>query len=159
MTRRLDPPPVTLVMIEDSPMDAEIVVRSLRRLGLVNTIVLLKDGVKALDYLVGAPRKGEGASHPVDLVLLDLNLPKVSGWEVIEAVRSHEATMSLPIVVMTSTEWDEERVRALDDPLTVTAPKPLDLPGLLKALRPLRRFSVVLVPRVDQDVSASLAPK
>ena len=141
--------PVNIALVEDSPLDADIVLRSLRRLGLVNGIHHLKDGDAAIDYLV-QHREAEDTSYPrVDLLLLDLNLPRTSGWEVLEAVRSNAATASLPVVIMTSTEWDEERVRALGDPNTVVVSKPVDLPGLLKALRPLKRFSVVLVPSVD----------
>ncbi len=149
MTSTRDPDtPVQILLVEDSPLDAEIVLRSLRRMGLVNPVQHVKDGTSALDYLLHRPPFEDSILHPpAGLVLLDLNLPRVSGWEVLETIRKDAATRSLPVVVMTSTEWDEERISDQRDPLTVAVSKPVDLGKLMAALRPLKYFSVVLTTR------------
>ncbi len=143
--------PIQILLVEDSPLDAEIVIRGLRRMGMTNPVFHVKDGTSALDYLLRRPPYEDTARFPSpDLVLLDINLPRVDGWEVLDTIRDHPPTASLPVIVMTSTDWDAERVAERGDRLTVNLTKPVELATLVSALRPLRRFSVVLVRRPSE---------
>jgi CheY-like chemotaxis protein len=86
-----------IVLVEDNPADAEMVEMALQQAGAPVNIVRLDDGVKALEYLTR-----ENTSQQNDLVLLDLNLPRLSGFEVLERIRARDDLKSLPVVVMSS---------------------------------------------------------
>ena len=106
---------VPVLMVEDSALDAEIAFLNFRRGGLVNSIHHVKNGEEALNYFFHQGRYEDSSRFPVPgLVLLDINLPRVSGWEVLEAVSEAQGLADIPILVMTSTERDEELVDKLD---------------------------------------------
>jgi CheY-like chemotaxis protein len=96
-------PKVDLVIVEDNPNDAELVLRVLKKHGLAGKSMLLKDGVEALDFLF---REGSFAGRPVDgipkVILLDLKLPKVDGIEVLRRLKSDARTREIPVVALTS---------------------------------------------------------
>jgi len=96
-----------ILLVEDSPADAELTIRALKKGGLVNDLVWAKDGAEALDFLfaTGAHAGRDVASLP-KVVLLDLRLPRVGGAEVLRRIRSDERTRSLPVVVLTSSNED-----------------------------------------------------
>lgn len=97
------PTEVGILLVEDSPTDAELTLRALHKCHLANRVVHVTDGQAALDWLFGAgAHAGRDANQHPKLVLLDLKLPKVDGFEVLRAIRSHERTQLLPVVVMTS---------------------------------------------------------
>jgi two-component system, response regulator len=93
-----------ILLIEDNPDDVALTVRALQRNNIHNEIVVASDGQEALDYLL--PRDGSAGLRP-QLTLLDINLPKVSGLEVLRTIRDDPATASIPVVVLTTS--DEER--------------------------------------------------
>ena len=99
---------VEIILVEDDPADAELIVRVLKKHNLANKIVLLKDGAEALDFLFaqGAYTQ-QPASHGAKVILLDLKLPKISGIEVLQRIKSDERTKEIPVVVLTSSR--EER--------------------------------------------------
>jgi len=96
---------IEIVIVEDDPNDAELLVRVFRKLGVANKIVLLKDGAEALDYLFA---RGAYADRSVDgdpkIIILDLKLPKVNGIEVLQKIKSDERTRRVPVVVLTSSK-------------------------------------------------------
>ncbi len=99
---------VEVLLVEDSPRDAEMTMRTLRRRNLANNIVHVKDGQEALDWLFGeGAYAGRDTAHPPKIVLLDLKLPKVDGLEVLRAIRADERTRLLAVTVLTSSA--EER--------------------------------------------------
>jgi CheY-like chemotaxis protein len=99
---------VEILLVEDSPLDAELTLRGLREDKVANNVVWLKDGQQALDYIF---RQGEyagrGASEP-RLVLLDLKMPRVDGIEVLRAIKQNPATRQIPVVVMTSSQEESD---------------------------------------------------
>ncbi|HTI71412.1 MAG TPA: response regulator [Candidatus Limnocylindria bacterium] len=95
---------IDVLLVEDSECDAELAMRTLRRQQLADRVVHVVDGQMALDWFFGP---SGGAHHP-KLVLLDLKLPKADGLEVLGALRSHESTRSLPVVVLTSSMEDRD---------------------------------------------------
>lgn len=103
-----DPVPCDILIVEDNPDDAELTLHSLRRGKLLNPVTILEDGAAAIDFLLG--RDGGPAAvtpHP-RVVFLDLKLPKVSGLEVLAALRADARTASLPIVVITSSREEPD---------------------------------------------------
>src|SRR5688572_4686867 len=94
--------PKTILLVEDNADDEQLTLRAMRQSEVPNIIRVARDGAEALDHLYGP-----NATRLPDLILLDLKLPKVSGLEVLQRIRSEEKTKSLPIVVLTSS--DEER--------------------------------------------------
>lgn len=98
----------TILLVEDSPDDADLVIRALRQGNLTNEIHLARDGVEALDYLL--PTAGGGTEDlgiPL-LMLLDLKLPKVGGLEVLRRVRADERTRLLPVAILTSSREEQD---------------------------------------------------
>lgn len=103
--------PKTLLLVEDNPQDELLTLRALRRANLANRIDVVRDGQQALDYLF---REGEFADRNdpelPTVVLLDINLPRLSGLEVLERLRADARTELLPVVVLTSSDDDGDRV-------------------------------------------------
>jgi two-component system, response regulator len=98
----------TVLLVEDNPDDELLTLRAFRKSKLANQVHIARDGVEALDYLLGRSEDGDRWKHPLPhLVLLDLKLPKVDGLEVLKRLRGEARTRVLPVVVLTSS--DEER--------------------------------------------------
>jgi two-component system response regulator len=105
----------TILLVEDNDDDAELTVMAFQRAKITNPMVRARDGVEALDYLFG---RGEHAGRDVSqlpaVALLDLKLPRVSGLEVLKVIREDERTRHLPIVILTSSNEDKDRLGAYD---------------------------------------------
>ncbi|MCQ3977413.1 MAG: response regulator [Anaerolineae bacterium] len=101
------PDAVEILMVEDNPYDIELTLRALKKRGLANQLFVVKDGVEALDFLFG---RGNYSQRDVSLtpkvVLLDLKLPKLSGLEVLQAIKSDPRTQAIPVVMVTSSADD-----------------------------------------------------
>jgi two-component system response regulator len=106
----------TILLVEDNPDDVELTRIAFEEAGGEHQLVVVSDGAEAVDYLHGRGRYADrvGAELPM-LVLLDLNLPKLDGREVLEAIRAHDATRKLPVVVLTTSAepFDVDQVYAL----------------------------------------------
>ena len=118
---------VEILLVEDNPDDEFLVMRALRKHKVSNKIHIARDGEEALDFLFG-----RGAYEDIDgqsnlrLVLLDIKLPKVSGLEVLAAVKQHPRTKHIPIVLLTSSNLQEEMLRAYVDGANSFLQKPVD---------------------------------
>jgi len=116
-----------ILLVEDSPEDADLAVHALRREHLANRIYIARDGEEALDFLFC---RGEFSSrafdHPPKLVLLDLKLPKIDGIEVLRQVKGDERTRAIPVVVMTSSKEERDLVRSYDLGANSYIQKPVD---------------------------------
>jgi len=99
----------TILLVEDNPDDEEFTLRALRRAKVSNPVQVVRDGAEALDWFFGSGgHEARGASELPAVVLLDLNLPKVSGLDVLKRIRANEATKHVPVVVLTSSSEDED---------------------------------------------------
>lgn len=101
---------VDILLVEDNPNDAELILRALRKHNLANRVEWVKDGAAALDFLFHRGDWASRANTIPRLVLLDLRLPKVDGIEVLRRIRADEATRLLPVVVLTSSQEDRDLV-------------------------------------------------
>lgn len=100
-----------ILLVEDNPDDEEFTLRALRRARVTNPVVVVRDGGEALDWFAGSgAHAGRDVSELPAVVLLDLNLPKVSGLDVLRRIRAAEATRHVPVVVLTSSTEEEDIV-------------------------------------------------
>ena len=98
---------VEILLVEDTAADAELAIRALKKRGLANHLVWVKDGAEALDFLFGSGAfAGRDLAKPPKVVLLDLRLPKVGGVEVLRRIKADERTHNIPVVVITSSRED-----------------------------------------------------
>lgn len=99
-------PQGVILLVDDNPDDVELTERAFKRSHLSNKVLVRRDGQEALDYLFGKDDSGNANLLP-DVVLLDLNMPRVNGLEVLQKIRTAKSTRSVPVVVLTTS--DEER--------------------------------------------------
>lgn len=117
----------TILLVEDNPQDELLILRALRKVNLANTVEVARDGQQALDYLFseGEFAHRAGADLPT-VVLLDVNLPKVGGLEVLERIRAHPLTRMVPVVILTSSDEDRDRLHSYRNGANSFVRKPLD---------------------------------
>jgi two-component system, response regulator len=125
--------PKTILLIEDNADDEQLTLRAMRQSDVPNIIRVARDGAEALDHLFG---DGAGEKLP-DLVLLDLKLPKVSGLEVLQKIRSEGKTRTLPIVVLTSSDEERDIVESYNLGANSYIRKPVDFDEFIDAVRQL----------------------
>lgn len=119
--------PVTILLVEDNPTDAELAIRALRRGNIANTIKLLEDGAEALDFLFcrGAYGDRQPKNQP-KVILLDLKLPKVNGLEVLRQIKADPRTQMIPVVVLTSSAEDRDVIESYQLGVNSYIVKPVD---------------------------------
>ena len=132
-----------ILLVEDNPRDEALTLRALKKSNIVNDVVVVRDGAEAIEYLFGESQEGEPRPLP-QLILLDLKLPKVDGFEVLKSVRSNERTRLLPVVVFTSSSEQEDIVRSYGSGANSYVRKPVDFDQFLEATRNLGLYWLVL---------------
>ncbi len=117
----------TILLVEDNPQDEMLTLRALRKVNLANHVDVVRDGQQALDYLHGTGEftARNGAPLPA-VVLRDLNLPRIGGLEVLQRLRNDERTRLLPVVILTSSDEDRDRMRSYENGANSYVRKPLD---------------------------------
>lgn len=139
--------PVTIIMIEDDEGHARLIEKNIRRAGVNNEIIPFANGTDALKYLLGSDGSGEVSAGRHLLVLLDLNLPDMTGVDILEKVKNNQHTKLSPVVVLTTTDDEREIQRCYDLGANVYITKPVDYDGFANAIRQLGLFfSVMQVP-------------
>ena len=134
-----DIPKVTILLVEDDPGHARLIEKNLRRANITNDIVKAADGQQAIDYLF---------SHnhlPPLLVLLDLNLPVLDGYQVLERMKADERTKHIPVIMLTTTDDSREVSRCYELGCNVYITKPVDYEQFSEAIRKLGLFMAVLM--------------
>ena len=150
MTSGANGDPVTIIMIEDDEGHARLIERNIRRAGVNNEIVGFSDGSSALAYLMGPDGTGVSNAKRAILVLLDLNLPDMSGIEILEQVKSNVHLRRSPVVILTTTDDQREIQRCYDLGANVYITKPVNYESFANAIRQLGLFvSVMQVPVTD----------
>jgi CheY-like chemotaxis protein len=134
---------VTILLVEDDPGHARLIEKNLRRANITNKIDRAADGQQAVDYLFC---EGEYANNtrPSDLlVLLDLNLPVLDGYQVLERMKSDERTKRIPVIILTTTDDPREVSRCYELGCNVYITKPVDYDQFSEAIRKLGLFLLV----------------
>lgn len=141
---------VSIVMIEDDEGHARLIEKNIRRAGISNDINHFLDGTSGLDYLFNDP-SGPAHNGPA-LVLLDLNLPDMSGTSILEKIKQDEKLHRTPVVVLTTTDDKVEIQRCYDLGCNVYITKPVNYESFADAIRQLGLFlSVIQVPSADDQ--------
>src|SRR5258705_560547 len=141
--------PVTIIMIEDDDGHARLIERNIRRSGVNNDIVAFTNGTAAVNYLFGSDGTGVDHKGRALLILLDLNLPDMTGIEILRRVKENKYLKCAPVVVLTTTDDSQEIKRCYELGRNVYITKPLDYETSSTAIRQLGLFfSVIQVPPV-----------
>ena len=138
--------PVTIIMIEDDEGHARLIERNIRRSGVNNEIIPFTSGTEALNYLFG--KDGMGLEHKGNalLILLDLNLPDMTGIEILKRVKDNKYLKTTPVVVLTTTD-DSHEIKRYELGCNVYITKPVNYESFANAIRQLGLFfSVIQVP-------------
>ncbi|GGI54306.1 response regulator [Oxalicibacterium solurbis] len=118
--------PVHILLAEDTPTDAEMTMRALKKVGLVNNITWVTDGQQALDYIA---REGEFAGRvegDPTLIMLDLKMPKVNGMEVLKSIKGDDRTRMIPVIMLTSSAEEPDIVRCYEMGVNSYLVKPVE---------------------------------
>jgi two-component system, response regulator len=135
----------TILLVEDNPDDELLTRRTLKKSNVCNEVVVARDGAEALDYLFATgTHEGRDSSALPQVILLDLDLPKVDGLEVLRRIRSNERTKRMPTVIFTSSEDQEDLVNSYGLGANSYVRKPLDLAQFRAAVQQLGLYWVVL---------------
>jgi len=135
--------PVEILLIEDSPDDADLMEEALKEGMLVHRVTRIEDGEQAIDYLRRSP--------PPDLILLDLNLPRRNGHEVLEEIRSEPRLRRIPVVVMTASDNEKAIQKLYDLHANCCVSKPTDLEQFTQAVKRIKHFWLKIARREGRD--------
>lgn len=139
---------VTIVMVEDDDGHARLIERNLRRAGITNNLVHLRDGREAMNYFF--PQGGIQAVDIPILLLLDLNLPEVDGFTLLQKIKSTSETRSIPVIVLTTTDNPREVERCYELGCSVYITKPVDYDNFAESIRKLGLLlAIVKIPGAE----------
>jgi len=134
-----------ILLIEDNPDDEALTLRALKKNNIKNEVVVTHDGAEALDYLFGTGSyTGRDLTIMPQLTLLDLKLPKVDGLEVLRRLRANELTRFLPVVILTSSNEEQDRVNGYGLGANSYVRKPIDFGQFIDAVRQLGLYWLIL---------------
>jgi len=130
-----------ILLVEDNPDDEDLALRAFQRSDVTNPVAVARDGIEALDYLHGTGvHAGRDTSQLPTVVLLDLNLPKIGGLDVLRRIRADERTRRLPVVVLTSSGEEKDIVQSYDLGANAYVRKPVDFNEFAQAAKTLGLF-------------------
>jgi two-component system response regulator len=134
-----------ILVVEDNPDDEALTVRALKKSNIVNEVVVARDGVEALDYLFGeGAYAGRDMTEMPQVILLDLKLPKLDGLGLLRRLRADARTKFLPVVILTSSNEEQDRVNSYDLGANSYVRKPVDFKQFSEAARQLGLYWLVL---------------
>ncbi len=135
----------TILLIEDNPDDVELTLHAFQKNHMANEVVVAGDGAEGRDYLFGTGiYAGRNTDAPPALILLDLQLPKIGGLEVLRKVRGDERTKRIPVVILTTSDEEEDIVNGYDRGCNSYLRKPVDFTEFMNAVKQLEVYWLVL---------------
>ncbi len=135
----------TILLIEDNPDDVELTLHAFQKNHMANEVVVAGDGAEGLDYLFATGKyAGRNAHEPPALILLDLQLPKVGGMEVLRKVREDERTKRVPVVILTTSDEEDDIVNGYNGGANSYMRKPVDFNEFVNAVKQLEVYWMVL---------------
>ena len=141
--------PIEILLVEDNPGDARLAAEALKENKVRNNLYHVKDGVEAMDFL---HRRGDYDGVPMpDLILLDLNLPRKDGREVLEEIKEDSALRSIPVVILTTSSAERDLVQTYDLHANAYVIKPIDLDQFIEVVRAIESFwfTIVKLPQMN----------
>ncbi len=134
-----------IMLIEDNPDDETLTLRALKKNNIKNEVVVARNGAEALDYLFGTgPYAGRDLTVMPQVILLDLKLPKVDGLDVLRRLRANELTRLLPVVILTSSNEERDRINSYGLGANSYVRKPVDFGQFIDAVRQLGLYWLIL---------------
>jgi len=134
-----------ILLVEDNPDDILLTKRAFKKSNILNELVIARDGVEALDYLFGTGiYEGRDMNVMPILILLDLNLPKIDGIEILRRLRANERTKLIPVVVLTSSKEQKDLIESYSLGANSYIRKPVDFDQFINAVRQLALYWVLL---------------
>lgn len=134
-----------ILLVEDNPDDKELTLRALAKNNIYNEVIHVGDGAEALDYLFGkGVYKGRDLSIMPAVTLLDLNLPKIGGLDVLRQIRGHKQTQHLPVVILTSSKEEQDILSSYSSGANSYIRKPVDFKQFVAAVQQLGLYWLVL---------------
>ena len=140
-----------LLLVEDDENDIELAMRALKGVNLLDRVHVVRDGQEALDYILGRNDTLGNVGHSPLVVLLDLKLPKINGWEVLQKLKSDDRTASIPIVILTSSKEPKDLKRCYEMGANSYIVKPYDLEDFTKAVSTAGLYWLVINERAKGD--------
>lgn len=136
---------VEILLVEDNPNDVELTLHALKKSRLTNNIHVVRDGEEALEFFFGNPENDASKKIPgPKVILLDLKLPKIDGMEVLRQLKSHPATRSIPVVVLTSSNEERDIVETYSLGVNSYIVKPVDFVKFVQAMHTLGMYWLML---------------
>ena len=136
---------IEILLVEDNPRDVEMTLRALKKHNLANNVHVVKDGAEALDFIFARGAYAQrDPNHAPKVVFLDLKLPKVSGLEVLSAIKGDERTRSIPVVVLTSSQEEKDMVESYLLGVNSYVVKPLDFDNFVEAIGQIGLYWLVI---------------
>jgi two-component system, response regulator len=133
-----------ILLVEDNPSDEALTLRAFRKNNISSTVMVKRDGAEALDYLLMRRSDSGGCCALPQLILLDLNLPKIDGLEVLRRIRADARTRLLPVVILTSSREDMDLVRGYDLGANGYVRKPVDFVQFAEAVRQIGLYWLII---------------
>lgn len=142
----MNPNSVEILLVEDNITDAELTIRELRKHNMANNLIHLKDGEEALDFIfaTGKYANTREIQYPPKVVLLDIQMPKVNGIEVLEKIKTDPKTRSVPVVILTSSKENPDIQKCYDLGANSYIVKPVNFDGFAQAIKNLGFYWLLL---------------
>ncbi len=138
-------PEKVILLIEDNPDDEALTLRALKKNNIMNEVVVKRDGAEALNYLLGTSASAEKGPAPLPaVILLDLNLPKINGLEVLRQLRNNNRTRLLPVVILTSSKEEQDLINGYSSGCNSYIRKPVDFNQFVEAVSHMGLYWLVL---------------
>ena len=131
-----------ILLVEDNPDDVDLTLRAFRKSRLTNQIVVKRDGQEALDYLLGESEEGDAGALPT-VTLLDLNMPRLNGLDVLKRLRSEERTRLMPVVILTTSDEQRDVINSYQLGANSYIRKPVDTQEFFAAIQELEVYWTV----------------
>jgi two-component system response regulator len=136
---------VEILLVEDNVHDAELTIRSLKKVNLANKIVQVKDGEEALDFIFARGEfSGREITDKPKVILLDIKMPKVDGIEVLRQIKSNAITKTIPVVIMTSSREEQDIINSYSLGVNSYVVKPVNFEAFAKAISDLGLYWLVI---------------
>ena len=134
-----------ILLVEDNPDDEALTLRALKKNNIRNQVVVAKDGIEALEFLFGTgPHAGRDLGVMPQIVLLDLKLPRVDGFEVLRRLREDHRTKLLPVVILTTSNEEQDRIKGYGLGANSFVRKPVQFDQFIEAVRQLGLYWLIL---------------